>query len=120
MLIESVTSFSERPLVAIFYLGIIISILSTVVGLTLLIRKLFFGQVLAGWTSVMISVWLLGGLLILCVGVVGIYISKIFIETKNRPYTIVRRLHEWRAGESAGSLPASGERLRRDDLEATR
>ena len=120
MLIESVTSFSERPLVAIFYLGIIISVLSVVVGLTLLVRKVFFGQVLAGWTSVMISVWLLGGLLILCVGVVGIYISKIFIETKNRPYTIVRRLHEWPARGSAGALPASGERLRRDDLEATR
>ena len=117
MLIESVTSFSETPLVAIFYLGIIISVLSAVVGFILVVRKLFSGQVLAGWTSVMISVWLLSGLLILCVGVVGIYISKIFIETKNRPYTIVRRLHEW-PGRDA--LLASGERLRRDDLEATR
>ena len=107
MLIESVTSFSERPLVGIFYLGIIISMLSGTVGLTLVIRKLFFGQVLAGWTSVMISVWLLGGLLILCVGVVGIYISKIFIETKNRPYSIVRKIHRQDAASTASDIRLS-------------
>ncbi len=107
MLIESVTSFSERPLVAIFYLGIVISMLAAVIGGTLLVRRLFFGQVLAGWTSVMISVWLLGGLLILCVGVVGIYISKIFIETKNRPYTIVRKIHRQNAAGAAGDIRLS-------------
>ena len=101
MLVDSVASFSEMPLVGIFYLGIVISLLSGAVGLTLLIRKLFFGQVLAGWTSVMISVWILGGLLILCVGVVGIYISKIFIETKNRPYSIVRKVHRQDAANAA-------------------
>lgn len=94
MLMDSITSFSELPLVGIFYLGIIISALSVLIAIGLLVRKLFLGQVLAGWTSVMLSVWLLGGLLILCVGVVGIYVSKIFIETKNRPYAIVRKVHQ--------------------------
>jgi putative glycosyltransferase len=94
MLIDSITSFSEVPLIFIFYLGIAIVILSGLIGTGLLIRKLFFGQVLAGWVSVMLSVWFLGGLLIFCVGVIGIYISKIFIETKNRPYSIVRRVHQ--------------------------
>jgi putative glycosyltransferase len=102
MLIDSVTSFSELPLVGIFYLGVVISMLSGAIGLALLLGKLFRGQVLAGWTSVMISVWLLGGLLILCVGVVGIYISKIFIETKNRPYSIVRKIHRQDAASAAG------------------
>jgi len=92
-LIDSVTSFSETPLVAIFYLGIGISGLSVVVGIGLLIHKLIFRGAIEGWVSVMLSVWFLGGLLIFCVGVIGIYISKIFIETKNRPYTIVRRVH---------------------------
>ena len=94
MLIDSITSFSEVPLVAIFYLGIAISFLSGVLGVGLLVRKFFFGQVLAGWVSVMLSVWFLGGLLIFCVGVIGIYVSKIFIETKHRPYTIVRKVHQ--------------------------
>jgi putative glycosyltransferase len=92
-LIDSVTSFSETPLVAIFYLGIAISGLSSLVGIVLLIHKLIFRGAVEGWVSVMLSVWFLGGLLIFCVGVIGIYISKIFIETKNRPYTIVRKVH---------------------------
>jgi putative glycosyltransferase len=94
ILIDSVTSFSEVPLVAIFYLGIAISAMSTLVGITLLILKLIFGSAIQGWVSVMLSVWFLGGLLIFCVGLIGIYISKIFVETKNRPYTIVRRIHQ--------------------------
>jgi putative glycosyltransferase len=94
MLIDSIASFSEMPLVAIFYLGIIISGLSALVGVALIIHKLIFWGAIEGWVSVMLSVWFLGGLLIFCVGVIGIYISKIFIETKNRPYTIVRRIHQ--------------------------
>lgn len=94
LLIDSVTSFSEIPLVAIFYLGTIISAMSALVGIGLLIHKLVFRGAVEGWVSVMLSVWFLGGLLIFCVGVIGIYISKIFVETKNRPYTIVRRIHE--------------------------
>lgn len=98
LIIESVISFSETPLVAIFYLGIAISMLSSLVGLWLLSRKLFFNISVEGWVSVMLSVWFLGGLLIFCVGIIGIYLSKVFIETKNRPYTIVRAVHR-----SAGS-----------------
>jgi putative glycosyltransferase len=56
----------------------------------------------------MISVWFLGGLLILCVGVVGIYISKIFIETKNRPYSIVRKVHQQNATSAANDRDARG------------
>jgi putative glycosyltransferase len=95
VLIDSVTSFSEVPLVAIFYLGIAVSTISALVGITLLILKLIFGSAIQGWVSVMLSVWFLGGLLIFCVGVIGIYVSKIFVETKNRPYTIVRRVHHF-------------------------
>jgi putative glycosyltransferase len=92
-LIDSVASFSETPLVAIFYLGVVISGLSVLVAIVLLIHKLVFRGAVEGWVSVMLSVWFLGGLLIFCVGVIGIYVSKIFIETKNRPYTIVRKVH---------------------------
>lgn len=93
VLIDGITSFSETPLVAIFYLGLAISTLSASVGVLLILRR-FSGAVLPGWASVMISVWFLGGLIIFSVGTIGIYISKIFIETKNRPYTIVRTVHE--------------------------
>src|SRR5207302_5733713 len=78
-LIDSISSFSEIPLVAIFYLGLAISSLSALIAGWLVIRKIFFGSILAGWVSVMLSVWFLGGLLIFCVCLIGIYVSKIFI-----------------------------------------
>ena len=94
MFVNSVASFSEVPLVAIFYLGLLISLLSLSVGIYLLMRKFVFKAVLEGWVSVMVSVWFLGGLLIFCVGVIGIYLSKVFLEVKDRPYTIVRNVHK--------------------------
>jgi putative glycosyltransferase len=54
---------------------------------------LIHGSNVPGWASVMVSVWFLGGLIILFLGVIGTYIAKIFIETKNRPLTIVRAVH---------------------------
>lgn len=103
LMLDSITSFSELPLVAIFYLGIAISALSLVVGVVLVILRLVRGVGLAGWVSVMLSVWFLGGLAIFCIGLIGIYVSKIFIETKARPYTIVRKIHRY---QSVASQPA--------------
>lgn len=93
-LVNSVTSFSNRPLVYIFYLGVSISTLAGFAALYLLIRRVFFDTLLTGWPSLIVSVWLLGGLTLLCLGVIGIYVSKIFLETKQRPYTIVRAVYE--------------------------
>lgn len=97
--VDSVTSFSEAPLVFIFYLGVVISLVASVCALTLIVRYFLVGAPVAGWLSVMVSVWFLGGVTIFSIGVLGIYLSKIFIETKNRPYTIVRRIY--RGGEAA-------------------
>jgi len=95
LLLDSITSFSELPLVAIFYVGIGISALSVLVGVTLIALRVWIDIAIAGWISVMLSVWFLGGLAIFCIGVIGIYIAKIFIETKGRPYTIVRMVHRF-------------------------
>lgn len=92
-LVNAVTSFSNVPLVGIFYLGTFIMALSTVAGFYLVIRRLFFGSLLAGWPSIMVSLWFLGGLTTFCLGVIGIYLSKIFTETKQRPYTIIREIY---------------------------
>ncbi len=93
MMVNSVTSFSARPLFVIVFFGLGISTLSLAGMLYLLLRVLIFGSVVPGWASVMISVWFLGGLIILFLGVIGTYVAKIFIETKNRPLTIVRAVH---------------------------
>lgn len=94
LLVDSVTSFSNVPLVGIFYIGVLISLFAMLYIAYLVIFWLFLAKPLSGWTSVMASVWLLGGMVISFVGVVGIYLSKIFSETKQRPYTIVRKIYE--------------------------
>ena len=91
-LLDSVTSFSQVPLYGVFFLGLAIFFVSSLVTVALIIRRLA-GHVLEGWVSVMVSVWGLGGLILLCIGLVGLYISRIFIETKNRPYVIVRNVY---------------------------
>ena len=93
LLVNSVTSFSNVPLIGIFYIGISILFFAGAYTTHLIIRWLFFARPLSGWTSLMASIWLLGGLVISFIGVVGIYLSKIFSETKQRPYTIVRQVY---------------------------
>ena len=92
--VNSVTSFTNTPLVLVFYLGLVIFLLSLLAAAYLVIHRLFAGGYSSGWPSLIVSVWLLGGLTILCLGIIGIYIAKIFSETKRRPYTIVRALHD--------------------------
>ncbi|WP_028448700.1 glycosyltransferase family 2 protein [Chitinibacter tainanensis] len=93
LLINSVTSFSNTPLVSIFYIGATISLFALAYSAYLVTNWLFLAKPLSGWTSVMASIWLLGGMVISFIGVVGIYLSKIFSETKQRPYTIVRQIY---------------------------
>jgi putative glycosyltransferase len=94
LLVDSITSFSDRPLVFIFYMGCAILLLSGTAAAYLIIRRVFFGVLLAGWPSLIVSVWLLGGVTIFSLGIVGIYLSKVFVETKQRPYAIVKRMYE--------------------------
>jgi putative glycosyltransferase len=106
VLVNSVTSFSDRPLIAIFYLGVVIGVASASAAIYLVIQRLFFGVALPGWPSLIVSVWMLGGLMLGSLGIIGIYVSRIFIETKQRPYTIVRQVYERSAdGAVRGDTP---------------
>jgi len=93
LFINSITSFSNAPLVGIFYVGVLISMLSCVYITGLLINWLFLAKPLTGWISLISSIWLLGGLIISFIGIIGIYLAKIFSETKQRPYTLVRQIY---------------------------
>ena len=98
VLVNSVTSFSNTPLVGIFYIGVFISALASLYIAYLVMNWLLLSKPLGGWTSIMASIWLLGGMIISFIGVIGIYLSKIFSETKQRPYTIVRQIYAKRQG----------------------
>lgn len=99
--VDMVTSFSNRPLVYIFYLGSVIMAVSATYAVVL-IWKATHGEVgVPGWPTLIVSIWFLGGITIFCLGIIGVYLSKVFIESKDRPYTIVR--HEYdRAGLTSG------------------
>ena len=93
VLVNSITSFSSAPLKGIFYIGAFISSCSLFYIIYLIVHKIFFSSPLSGWTSLMASIWLIGGLIILFLGIIGIYLAKIFSETKDRPYSIVREVY---------------------------
>ena len=82
--LDGITSFSVKPLKLISNLGILISVLS-VFGLLYALISYFAGWAVTGWTAIVCSIWLLGGLQMLCLGVVGGYIGKIYSEVKARP-----------------------------------
>lgn len=109
-LVNAITSFTTTPLVMIFYMGCLISLMAACAGTYLVIRVMFFGELLAGWASLIVSIWFLGGLTIFSLGVIGIYLSKVFIESKRRPYTIVRAIHGAAAAAKRGPrvLDAAG------------
>jgi putative glycosyltransferase len=91
--INAITAFSSRPLNLIFYLGSSISFFGFMFVVYVIVRAIFFGLA-EGWASVIASIWLIGGLIIFCLGIIGIYLSRIYIETKPRPYAIVRKIYD--------------------------
>ena len=93
MVANAVTSFSNRPLLFIFYLGIMISLFSFAAGLIIAGRTLFFYQPLSGWTSLIVTIFFVSGIIIFCMGIIAVYLSKIFIETKRRPYSTIKHIY---------------------------
>ena len=86
---EGVTSLSARPIRLIAQMGMFISFIS---GLMLIwsIARHFIGETIVGWTSLVVSLWFLGGLILLSVGVIGEYVAKIYLEVKRRPRYLVQ------------------------------
>lgn len=94
MAFEFITSQSNKPLLFSVKGGFVIALISFVYIISLIIRKLVIGNVDIGWTSVIASIYLIGGILLCAIGVVGIYVGNIFNETKKRPlYVVAERLN---------------------------
>lgn len=88
--IDGITSFSVKPLRLITSIGIVIFLASLVMLLYSLVRWIA-GHTVTGWTSTLASIWLIGGIQLLSLGVIGEYIGKIYNETKRRPRFIIDR-----------------------------
>ena len=91
---DGITSFSIRPIKLVLNLGIFIFAISILILIYCLIVKLF-GYTVDGWTFIMCSIWIVAGLEMLSLGIIGEYVGKIYSETKARPrYIISRNLNE--------------------------
>lgn len=86
--IEGITSLSTKPIRMITFLGFSIFLVSIGILIYSLVRH-FMGATIVGWTTLMVSVWAIGGLILLSLGVVGEYIGKIYLETKARPRFLI-------------------------------
>ncbi len=82
--IDGITSFSARPMRMILMTGVLLLVIDVLVALYVL-GAYFMHNTISGWSSLMLSVWFLGSLILMGIGIVGEYIGKIFIEVKNRP-----------------------------------
>lgn len=87
--IDGITSFSAKPIRLIFFVGLTFMILDILVALYVLISY-FRHDTIWGWSSIMLSVWFLGSLMLMGIGIVGEYIGKIFVEVKQRPRYAIR------------------------------
>lgn len=88
---EGITSLSTKPIRFITGLGFLIFLVSIIMLITFIV-KWAMGMTVAGWASVICSVWAIGGLILLSLGVIGEYIGKIYLETKGRPRFLVREV----------------------------
>lgn len=88
---DGITSLSIKPIRLILGLGVIIFIFSVIMLLYALISK-WTGHADTGWTSILASIWMIGGIQLLCLGVIGEYIGKIYNETKQRPRYIIEKV----------------------------
>lgn len=89
MAFEIITSQSNKPLLFSVKLGFVSAFLALIYIIYLVFREIILGDVLVGWTSIVASIYLMGGIILCAIGVVGIYVGNIFNEAKNRPLYVI-------------------------------
>ena len=87
--LDGIINFSQAPLSFVSGCGLFITVVSFVMLIFIIVRRLLFGDPVAGWASTVCVVIFIGGIQLLCLGVIGQYISKMYLEIKNRPHFII-------------------------------
>lgn len=98
--VDGITSFSVAPIRLLLVLGSVIFMIGVVMGIYAIVQKIV-GAVVPGWTSLIVSLWLIGGIQLIGIGVLGEYIGKIFKQVKERPrFTIEENVFEMKCKEN--------------------
>lgn len=92
--LEGIFAFSTAPLSIAALLGVFSCLIALVLAIFVVIKTIFFDEPVAGFPSLMCAIFLLGGLQLFCTGVLGQYLAKTYLETKNRPVYLVRETEE--------------------------
>ena len=92
--LEGIFAFTTAPLRIATILGLITSVLSVIYLLVVVFQKLFFGIDVAGYATIVVLILLLGGIQLLCIGIIGEYIARTYIQTKKRPIYIAKRKYK--------------------------
>ena len=82
--LNGITAFSVRPLYLIYHVGLLFLVIAFITGIYVA-YSLFSGHVVQGWASLMLSVWIVGGFVLISMGIIGTYIGQIYTEVKHRP-----------------------------------
>ena len=89
--LEGLTSFGQVPLQLVSYVGLVVSLVAFAYGCYMIVSTLLFGNPVAGYPSIMVTVLFLGGVQLLGLGVIGEYLGRVYDESKQRPLYLVRR-----------------------------
>lgn len=89
--LQGITAFSTRPLHIAIFLGLGLSVFAFIFYIGYVVYSVYFGQVISGWASVITTVVFFGGLNLTVLGIIGIYIGKLFLQSKNRPNYLIKK-----------------------------
>jgi hypothetical protein len=101
---DGVTSFSIKPIRLVLWAGALVFLVSILMLVYTLARK-FMGMTESGWSSLMCSIWMIGGVQLLSIGVIGEYIGKVYAETKRRPRFIIESVLNRRGADETSGAP---------------
>jgi dolichol-phosphate mannosyltransferase len=101
--LEVITTQSNKPLILSIRLGFAVSLLAFLYGIYMVSRYLVFGISVAGWTSTIVSIYFVGGIIMAQLGILGLYVGYVFDQTKGRPIFIVRELVQHETADDRGS-----------------
>ena len=87
--IDGIINFSQTPITLASWFGVIMTLFSFLALVFIILRKLFFGDPVAGWASTTCIIIFIGGIQLFCLGLIGQYVAKTYMETKRRPHYII-------------------------------